>query len=136
MIAMRIVLSIALAAACAALAACDKGGAGGAAAGGANAVVDAWKQAGLTVSAMTADQSGAIGKDCTAGTVSGVDVVLCKFATTDEAKAAEAKGYEWVGATTGTALAHANMLVVVADRRKADPTGRTINTITKTFRGR
>jgi hypothetical protein len=133
MTARAIVLALALAAGAAG---CDKGGGGAAAAGGASAVLDAWKAAGLTVSAMTPDKSGAIGADCSAGTVSGVDVVLCKFATPDEAKAAEAKGLAWIGDTTGAALAHANMLVAVADRRAADPTGRTINTITKTFRGR
>jgi hypothetical protein len=132
MTAARIVVAVALAAGAAA---CEKSG-GAAAAGGSSAVLDAWKAAGLTVSAMTADKSGAIGADCTAGTVSGVDVVLCKFATADEAKAAEAKGLEWIGGTTGAAIAHANMLVAAADRRSADPTGRTINTITKTFRGR
>lgn len=126
------------------IAACDKGsdkpGAGGGpavVAGAArNDVVAAWTQAGLTVSAMTADKSGAVGTDCVTGTVSGVDVVVCTFPTPDDAKAAEAKGLTWVGDTTGTSLARGALLVAVADRRKADPSGRTINTIATTFRGK
>ena len=127
-----------------ALVACDKGGdkpAAGAApsvigSAARNDVVAGWQKAGLTVSAMTADKSGAVGGDCVTGTVSGVDVVVCAFATPDEAKAAEAKGFAWVGETTGTSLAQGAVLVAVADRRSADPSGRTINTIATTFRGK
>jgi hypothetical protein len=121
---------------CCAVLACGKGGGKAAAPSGRDAVVAAWQKAGLTVSAMTADKSGAVGDDCTTGTVSGVDVVLCSFASPADAKAAEARGYAWVGLATGTAVVQANLVVAVADRRTADPTGRTINTIANTFRGK
>jgi hypothetical protein len=62
--------------------------------------------------------------------------VVCTFPTPDDAKAAEPKGLTWVGDTTGTSLARGALLVAVADRRKADPSGRTINTIATTFRGK
>lgn len=134
-----------LAVTAAAGAACDKGEAKGGKQSGALAalgltgvdtVVDAWKQAGLTLSALTPDKSGAIGADCRAGTASGVDVVICAFGSDAEAKAAEDKGYAWVGDATGTALARGRLLVAAADRRAADPSGRTINTIAKAFAGK
>jgi hypothetical protein len=96
--------------------------------------VAAWTSAGLTVSALTADQSGKIGKDCESGTVSGVDVVLCRFASAAEATAAEPAGLAWVGEATGAALASGTWHLAVVDRRGADPSGRTINQITKLFR--
>jgi hypothetical protein len=124
------------------LAACDKDGGktdklpaalGGT---GKDALVEGWKKDGLTVSALTADKSGAIGTDCSSGTVSGVAVVVCTFAAEADAKAAEAKGYEWVGETTGTVLVAGATVVAVADKHKADPTGRTINAIAKSVRGK
>ncbi len=97
------------------------------------ALLDGWRKANLTVSAFTADKNNAIGPTCHSGTVSGVDVVWCGFPAEDQAKAAEAKGLEWVGAATGTALVSGKQLLAVVDRRAADPSGRTINAITKGF---
>jgi hypothetical protein len=93
-------------------------------------------KAGLTVSAFSVDKSGAIGKDCSVGTVSGVEVAICSFAKPEEAAAAEDKALEWVGASTGAALVRGNVTLAAADRAKVDPSGRTLNVITKTFRGR
>jgi hypothetical protein len=108
-----------------------------AASGGAPAVVDAWKKAGLTVGAMDAvDGAKYGGGECKAGQVSGVDAVLCTYPTAEAAKTAEAKGLEAVGEATGSAIAQGKVLLVVADRRKADPEGRTINQMTKLFRGK
>jgi hypothetical protein len=118
----------------------DGAAAGGgevAAASGADAVVDAWKAAGLTVSAFDPVDGAAYGDgECRGGTVNGVDAVLCQYATADLATAAQPKGLAAVGETTGSSLAQATLLLVVADRRKADPDGRTINQVTKIFRGR
>jgi hypothetical protein len=99
-----------------------------------SALLEGWTKASLTVSAFTADKSGAIGPTCQSGTVSGVDVVWCSFASDTEAKAAEPKGLEWVGGATGTALVSGKQLLAVVDRRAADPSGRTINAVTKAFR--
>jgi len=95
-----------------------------------DAVVEAWKKAGLQPSAMTV-ATVAFGKDCQSGTVNNVDVIVCQYASVDEAKAAEKSGLEWVGATTGAAWASGSVVVAVADRRKADPSGRTINQLMK-----
>lgn len=119
-----------------AIAACSKAGGGGTS--GRDAVIAAWKKAGLTVSAMTPDKSGTIGSDCVTGTVNGVDVALCTFAKPEDATAAKDKAYAWIGnsSPTGSAMVSARTLLAVADRKSADPSGRTINTITKTFTGK
>ncbi len=134
------VLASAALAALGAVGACSKEGGNGAAGTAAadgkgvpSALLEEWKKATLTVSAFTEDKSGKIGSLCHSGTVSGVDVVWCSFPTDAEAKAAEAKGLEWVGDATGTALVSGVQLLAVVDRRAADPTGRTINAITKAF---
>ena len=115
----------------------DDKGKGAASSGGGNddATVAAWKKAGLEVSALTdVDAKPYSAQKCSGGTVSGVDVVLCKYDTGEDAKAAEEPGLDQIGNATGASLAKGARLLVVADRRKADPSGRTIDTITKTFR--
>jgi hypothetical protein len=118
-----------------AVVACSKSGdsdkASGSGSGGArDAVVAAWKDAKLMPSPLT-PATVTFGKDCQSGTVEGVDVLLCNFASAAEAKAAEDQGLTWVGQATGAAQAHGAALVVLADRRKTDPSGRTINRLMK-----
>ena len=93
-------------------------------------VVAAWKKGGLEPTPLTAATT-TVGKDCQSGTVNSVDVLVCQFATPDEAKAAEPKGYAWVGEATGTTVVTGKLLVAASDRRKADPSGRTIDKIMK-----
>lgn len=100
------------------------------AAGPRDAVVEAWKSAQLTPSPLT-PATVAFGKDCQTGTVESVEVLLCNFASPAEAKAAEDPGLTWVGQATGASQAHGAALVVLADRRKADPNGKTINRLMK-----
>jgi hypothetical protein len=95
-----------------------------------DAVLDAWKAGKLNVGPL-APATVAFGKDCQGGAIDGIDVLVCNFATPDEAKAAEAPGLGWVGPATGASQAHGAALVVVADRKKADPNGRTINQLMK-----
>lgn len=94
-------------------------------------VLAAWKKAGLEPSAMTPAQV-AFGSDCKSGTVSGVDVLVCVYPSPDQARAAEQAGYGWVGEATGISLARGSVLVAAADRRKTDPSGRTINQLART----
>ena len=112
-----------------ALAACGKGS-GPTGSGARDTVVDAWKKGGLEVSELKATTTG-VGKDCAQGTVAKVDVLVCSFASTDEAKAAEDLGLQWVGDTTGRSQAKGSLVIAVADRKKADPNGKTINQIYK-----
>jgi hypothetical protein len=93
-------------------------------------LVAAWKKGGLTPSPLTA-ATVPVGKDCQSGTVNGVEILVCQFATPEEAKAAEPKGLEWVGETTGISQATGKVLVVASDRKKTDPSGRTINSLQK-----
>lgn len=94
------------------------------------AVLDAWKKAGLQPSAMTPAQV-AFGTDCRSGTVSGIDVLLCVYSSPDKARAVEQAGFGWVGDATGISQARGSVLIAAADRRKADPSGRTINQLAK-----
>ncbi len=115
------------------LAACSKAddkGAGSTGASGRDGLVEAWKKAGLTPSPMTA-AAVSFGKDCQSGTVNSVDVIVCVYPSEGDAKAAEKAGLEWVGSTTGAAWSKGSVLVAAADRRKADPSGRTINQLMK-----
>lgn len=111
-----------------ALVACDEAKPSGAS--GRDSIIAGWKKKGLTPSAFTAAEV-AVGKDCQSGTVSGVDVLVCVFPSEADAKAAEDAGLAWVGDTTGAAQAKGSILVVMADRKKADPSGRTINQMMK-----
>lgn len=99
-----------------------------------DAMVAAWRKAGLEVSALTdVDAKKYLAQSCRGGTVGGVDVVLCRFDSGEDAKAAEDPGLAAVGDATGAALARGGRLLVVADRRKVDPSGRTIDAITRAF---
>ena len=88
----------------------------------------AWKKGGLDPSEFTEAKTD-IGKDCASGTVNKLDVLVCTYASDKEAKAAEDAGLKWVGDTTGASRAQGDLLIVVADRKKADVTGKVINQI-------
>jgi hypothetical protein len=119
---MRAVLVLAVVAAC--------GKAGPAEPSSRDALVAAWKQAGLQPGDFKPTQLP-IGKDCQLGAVNNVDVMVCSFASADEANAAQDAALQWVGDTTGAAQAHGALVIAVADRKKADPSGKTINAILK-----
>ena len=104
--------------------ACSKGGG----ASSRDGVVAAWKKGGLDAGELkpaTVD----VGTDCASGTVSKLDVLVCTFKTEKEAKDAEDKGLQWIGDNTGASKAQGEMLIVVADRKKADPHGKVINQV-------
>jgi hypothetical protein len=117
-------------AAAAALAGCSKAGDSDKPAGPRDTVLAAWKAEKLAPAAL-APALVAFAKDCQTGAVAEIDVLLCNFASPAEAKAAEDAGLAWVGAATGASQAHGSALVVLADRKKADPNGRTINKLMK-----
>ena len=89
-----------------------------------------WKQGGLTPSAFTPAQVS-FGKDCHGGTVGAVDVLVCSYATEAEARGANDAAYAWVGEATGAVKPSGKLLIAAADRRKSDPSGRTINQLLK-----
>ena len=121
----RVVLALALV-----LAGCTKGGDATKPTGPRDAVIAAWQADKLTPSAM-APATVAFGKDCQSGTVENLDVLVCSFASPADAKAAQDPGLGWIGSVTGASQAHGSALIVIADRKKADPNGRTINRLMK-----
>ena len=104
---------------------CSKAGKG---ASNKDGAIAAWKKGGLVPSAFS-EAKTEVGKDCATGTVNKVDVLVCTFGSDKEAKAAEDKGLEWVGDHTGVSKAQGELLIVVADRKHADPQGKTIKQI-------
>jgi len=101
-------------------------------------LIAAWKKAGLEVSPFTdADAAPYSAQSCRAGTVGGVDVIVCNYDTGEDAAAAQDPALallEKGGATTASAIPRGKKLLVVTDKRKADPSGRSINAITGAFR--
>ncbi len=124
---------VVLVAALAAAVACDDDQGGGSA----GDVIEAWKSAGLQPTAFeTADGQKYGGGKCRAGNIGGLDTTLCEYADDTAAKAAEGAGRAAIGENTGVSLAAGKVLLVVADRKNADPNGRRINQIAKTFQKR
>jgi hypothetical protein len=119
---------LALLVAALALTACGKGG--DQPAGPRDAVIAAWTADKVTPPAM-APAKVAFGADCQSGAVESIDVLVCSFASPAEAKAAEDQGLSWIGSVTGASQAHGSALIVLADRKKADPNGRMINRLMK-----
>ncbi len=122
----RIVLALIL------VAGCDGSGSGPT-----GELVSAWKKAGLDPSGFSTVEGKALGGGtCQAGKVSGVDTTVCEYADADAARKAEPAGLAHVGDTTGAALTQGKLLLVVADRGKADPNGKAIKQIAAAFRNR
>ena len=110
----------------AALAACDK-----APADAREQILEAWRTGKLAPSALEPTGVPDVGADCKTSTINAVEVLLCAYPTPAEATAAEERGLAWVGDATGATKVSGSVLVVVVDRRKTDPTGKTINQLLK-----
>jgi hypothetical protein len=94
-----------------------------------SALLDAWKKGGFEPSALSTTK--AFGDNCQSGTINKVEVLICEFPNAADAKAAEKPGFDWVGETTGAAWVSGPLVIAVADRKKADPSGKTINSLMK-----
>jgi hypothetical protein len=57
--------------------------------------------------------------------------LLCVYPSPEAAKAAEEPGLAWVGEATGAVTTSGTVLVAVVDRRKTEPSGKTINQLLK-----
>jgi hypothetical protein len=99
-------------------------------------VISAWKQAGLDPSSFEPVDAKDLGGTCRAGKVKGLDTTVCEYSDAAAAKRAEAAGLAQVGETTGAAIAQGRVLLVIADRGRADPNGKSIKEIAKVFRNR
>ena len=99
-------------------------------------VQDAWKKAGHEVSELKPVEKTIAGGKCSAGTVAGFEATLCEFDSESKATQAQANGLAVVDDDVGASIAAGKLLLVVADRRKSDPTGRKLNEIIKLFHER
>jgi len=96
-------------------------------------VRSAWKKAGHEVGELKPVEVRVAGGKGSAGTVSGFEATLCEFENETKATQAQASGLDLVANNVGASISAGKMLLVVADRRKADPTGRRLNEIIKVF---
>ncbi|HUH01451.1 MAG TPA: hypothetical protein VML75_05610 [Kofleriaceae bacterium] len=103
----------------------------------ADAVFGAWTNAGLEVSEHAPLEKHDLGDArCMRGEVAKVETVVCAYDSAEAATKARDAGLAMVGQHTGASLARGTLLLIVTDRAKADPDGKTINLLTKTFLGR
>jgi len=100
-------------------------------------VLTAWSEAGFDIEALKPLEEHGFGKaTCRQGPIDGVETTLCLYENEGAASVERSAGLAKVGEATGAALVRGRMMLVVADRDKADPDGKTINKLTRIFLGR
>lgn len=100
---------------------------------GVDDVIDAWKAAGESPTAFTDAGEKLPGGRCQAGKVSGLDATVCVFDSAEKARQAEEAGWKLVGNAVGSAVVSGKTVLVIADPRKEDPSGRRINALVKAY---
>ena len=99
--------------------------------------IAAWKAAGLEPGTFQVTDGARFADGaCRAGSVNAIAVTVCEYASADAAKRGEAAGLAQLQGTTGLSLAEGKLLLVLADRDRKDPHGKTINQIATVFRNR
>lgn len=79
--------------------------------------------------------SGLPARRCEAGHVDGVEALLCEFADEESARRAGSGAGGWIGtAATGLTVSEGRVALVLADRDRTDPAGRTLSKVAKSFR--
>lgn len=98
-------------------------------------VLTALKQAGLTASGFERTAARPYtAKACVQGEVDKLEVVLCRYESGEQAKAAKDKLEQFAaGAVTGAVRAAGAISLAVADRAKADLDGKRLDKILKAF---
>jgi hypothetical protein len=98
-------------------------------------VSDAFSSAGLKVEHFQpTDPTRFSAQKCVAGTVEGVDTVVCEYGSPDALALGKKAGEQWAGsATTAAVLGNGRTLLAVADRAHLDPNGKSIQKITQAF---
>lgn len=74
---------------------------------------------------------------CSRGSVAGLDVLLCEYANDETMRAGEQKvmsDWQRESVPTGAAAQTSRTLLAIADRTAADPSGKTIARLVKSFR--
>ena len=103
---------------------------------GSGAVLAAWAKAGMKPGSFEPTKEGIGGGRCRGGNINGLDATLCEFDDVAAAKRAEAAGLAEIRGVTGLALAEGKLLLVLADPKQTDPSGRSMNELAKAFRNR
>jgi hypothetical protein len=71
---------------------------------------------------------------CLSGRIEGVDAILCEYGSAEAAQLGKKSGELWIGeAVTGTALLRDRTMLVLADRSRADPNGKSILKISQAY---
>lgn len=99
-------------------------------------VNDAFNGAGIKTDAFQpTDPSKFRAQKCVAGSVDGVDTVVCEYGSADALALGKKAGEQWAAnATTAAVLGNGRAVLAVADRGRADPSGKTIHKITQAFK--
>ena len=100
-------------------------------------VLNAWRSVGLTTDAFASVEPAPNSANyCEHGRVQGVDTLVCEYASDDSiAQGTEQvkQGWARVDAHTGVVLRTKHTLMVVVDRERREPSGKTINQMAKVF---
>ncbi|HYO67293.1 MAG TPA: hypothetical protein VEU33_14550 [Archangium sp.] len=96
-------------------------------------VIEAWKKAGQSTGEFKDVGEKLPGGKCVTGRVAGLDATLCEFKEAEQARRAEDSGWELVGNAVGSAIVSGKVLLVSADPRTEDPSGRRLNDLIQTF---
>jgi hypothetical protein len=98
-------------------------------------VSDSFNSAGLKAeNFQPTDPSRFSAQKCVAGTVDGVETIVCEYGSPDALTLGKKAGEQWAAtATTAAVLGNGRSLLAVADRAHTDPNGKTIHKITQAF---
>ena len=98
-------------------------------------VNDSLQSAGFKLdSFQPADPGKFSAQKCVQGLLDGVDAIVCEYGSNDAVALGKKAGEDWVAqAATGAVLTNGKTLLVVADRSRADPNGKTIHKITQAY---
>jgi hypothetical protein len=100
---------------------------------GSEDVLDAWRKAGQTPGEFKDVGEKLPGGRCLAGKVAGLEATVCQFKDKEQARKAEEVGWELLGSAVGSSVASEKVVLVIADPRKEDPSGRRIDELIKAF---
>ena len=95
-----------------------------------------FRQGGHAVAAFADSDPSSFGaKKCQGGTLDQIPALLCEFGSSDSAAAAQPAAERW-GGDIGTVLVlrRGELLFAAADRNKADPNGKILVALAKSFR--
>jgi serine/threonine-protein kinase len=98
------------------------------------AVIAAWREAGFVAAGFRpVDGTKLSGGDCASGTVQGIEVTLCQYESDQAVRQAKLPARRWIGSARGKVAISDTLLLVVADRKRGDPSGETTEAIVTVF---